>query len=248
MGVKISKLFKDMTFSVLSDKAKLLYIYLSTHSDLNTVGVFSPNIEVLKIESNLKDDQEFRETLSLLIRHKKLHVKEFEGIVYFIVPDYFNTVPKSEASVNRVNKALKALPKGLVDFLDSIGINTSSKVRTFVKPTAEEVSDYAMSLGYLINGKDFVDYYQGQSDRYGKKDIWVDTRGKQVSDWKGKLRKVWCKEDRKLQTIKGAPQGYEHFYIVQDGNVIQPESWRDGKPHHKLISYDIALKKEFKNG
>lgn len=245
MAVNIAKLFRDVKFSQLPDKAKILYIYLATNPDLNKVGVFSPNIPVVQLESGLKEG-ELRHYSRILINVGKLHVKEFEGIVYFIIPDYFNTVPKSEASVNRVNKALKALPKGLVDFLDSIGINTSSKVRTFVKPTAEEVSNYAMSLGYLINGKDFVDYYQGQSDRYGKKDIWVDTRGKQVSDWKGKLRKVWCKEDRKLQTIKGAPKGYEHFYIVQDGNVVQPESWRDGKPHHKLISYDIALKKEFK--
>ena len=243
MAVNVAKLFRDAKFSGLHDKAKILYIYLATNPDLNTVGVFSPNIPVVQIETGLNED-ELRQHTKKLIKLGKIYAKEFDGVVYFIVPDHFNTISKSEASVNRVNKTLKALPQGLVDFLDSIGINTSSKIRTFVKPTPEEVSQYALSLGYLINGKDFVDYYDGQAERYGKKH-WVDTRGKQVSDWKGKLRKVWFKEDRKLQEVKGAPKGYEHFYIIKDGNIIQPESWRDGKPHHKLISYDIALKKEF---
>lgn len=244
MGVKISKLFKDSKFQKLPETTRLLYIYLSTNPSINTVGVFSPNLDIVAIEVGCTMEQ-LRESTRLLIKDKFIYVKEFDNVVYFIIPEHFNTIPKSEATVIKVQKILKSLPDDLVTFLSSVGISTSSKVKTFVKPTAEEVSEYALSLGYLINGSEFVSYYQGQADRYGKKDIWVDTRGKQVNDWKGKLRKVWCKEDRKLKSVEGAPEGYDRFYIIQDGNVVQPEGWRNGKPFHKSISYDIALKKQF---
>lgn len=243
MGVKIGRLFKDARFNKLPTESKLLYIYLATNPDINTVGVFSPNIEVATIESGLDKDL-FKRYLKVLISNKMVHVKKVGDIVYFIVPEHFNTQPKSEAMVNRVNKALKSLPTDIVKFLSTLGVNPSSKVKSFEKPTLEQVADYSLENGYLIDAKEFVDYYEGQAQRYGK-NHWVDGRGTQVKDWKAKLRKVWFKDERKLKTFKDAPKGYEAFYVREGDKLFCPDGWKNGKPYSKDFITDMKLKKEY---
>ena len=244
MSVKVGRLFKDSRFNRFPDKVKLLYIYLATSPDLNTVGVFSPNIEVAQIETGLSLSQ-FKMACIELIQNKFLYTKKFNDVVYFIIPAHFATIPKSEATVTRVNKTLKSLPEGLVGFLATVGISTSSKVRTFVKPTAEEVSEYAMSLGHLIDGQEFVKSYEEYSKNFGKTNIWVDSRGTQVRDWKAKLRKIWFKDDNKVKTFADAPKGFESFYVNIGGQVITPDGWRNGKPFSKSLPVDIELKKQY---
>jgi hypothetical protein len=244
MAVKISRLFKDSKFKELPDKTKLLYIYLATNSDLNTVGVFSPNLEVMCIEVGCTMN-ELKESSTKLVKLKYVYVKKFEDIIYFIIPEHFSTIPKSEATISKVNKTLASLPKGLYLFLDGIGINVKAKTKVFIKPTVEEVSEYSLSLGYLVDSKEFINYYDEQSDRYGKKGIWVDGRGTQVRDWKAKLRKIWCKDDRKIKTFKEAPKGFQSFYIVKEGNIITPDGWKNDKPFSKSFTVDIELKREY---
>jgi hypothetical protein len=245
MAVKISKLFGDTWFQAQSPITKLLYIYLISNPNLNTVGVLSPNLQVVGLETGFTLD-ELREATKVLVQKKYLYVEKFDDVVYFIIPSHFSSIPKSESSVMKVQKVLQSLPEGLVTFLKSVGITINSKVREFVKPTPEQVTEYCLSLGYVINGKDFVSYYEGQSDRYGKKGIWVDTRGTQVRDWKAKARRVWCKEENKLKVFKDAPKGFETFFVLGDSDEVQqPDGWRNGKPFHKSIGIDIALKKEY---
>lgn len=244
MAVKVGKLWSDTKFQSLTDRAKLLYIYLATNPDLNTVGVFSPNLEVVRIELGCTIE-ELRDSTKTLISLGYIKAKKYEGILYFIVPKHFNTIPKSEASVLKVQKQLSQLPKGLVNYLDTLGIKTTSKVRSFSKPESQEVTDYALSLGYNINGEEFVKYYEDQSERYGKKGVWVDGRGTQVRDWKAKLRRVWCKEEHKLKEIKGAPEGFGSFHIVFEGKTAFPDSWKNGKPHSKNLALDMKLKQEY---
>jgi hypothetical protein len=244
MAVKISKLFKDTKFQNLSLKTRLLYIYLSTNPNLNTVGIFSPNPEVIALELKYTME-ELRESTTTLIEQKYLYVKQIKGVIYFIIPHHFDTIPKSEASVLKIQKIFSGLPKQLVDFLQSINISITSKVKEFIEPTAEEVVTYSLSMGYSINGDDFINYYKSQAEKFGKVGVWVDGRGKQVNDWKGKLRKVWFKEDRKLVAQKNAPKGYEFFNVVKNGETIQPDGWRNGKPFSKSVALDILLKKEY---
>lgn len=245
MPVKVAKLFKSSRFSRLHDKAKLLYIYLATHPSLNSVGVFSPNIEVAMIESGLAIS-EFRVYVLLLIRENFIHVKSYDKIPYFIVPAHFNTMPKSTATVTRVNKDLKSLPDELVTFLGTIGITITSKIRDFVKPTTQEVSNYAMEQGHKVDGQEFIEYYERMSNTYGKKNIWVDGRGTEVRDWKAKLRRIWCKDENKIKTVDGAPKGFESFHVVTDtGKQLYPEEWKDDKPWSRNVGSDILLKREF---
>lgn len=244
MSVKIDKLWKDSWFQSQEATTKLLYLYLITNPNLNTVGVFSPNIEVACIEINCSIEQ-FRQGSTKLIEKKLLYVKKYNSTIYFILPAHFSAIPKSESSVSRVNKILQGLPEELVSFLESIGISVNSKVVEFKRPTSEEVAEYAMSLGHLISGDEFIKYYDEQSNRYGKKDVWVDGRGTQVRDWKAKLRKIWFKDDNKLKVVDGAPKGFETFFIVDKGVILTPDGWRNGKPWSKSLPTDITLKREY---
>lgn len=246
MAVKVNKLFKDATFNKLSDKAKLLYIYLVTHPDINIVGVLSPNIEVVKIETGITDDETFRSCWRELLGIRKVWLIQAEDILYFVIPDHFTTIPKSEASVIKVNKTLEALPEPITTFLESKGISSSAKIRTFVKPSPEEVTNYAISKGHLINGEEFVQYYDSQTERYGKKNMWVNSYGKQIKDWKATMRKVWFKDSNKLKHFDDAPKGFEMFYVTIDGKVVSPEGWRNGQPYSKNLTTDVVLKQEFK--
>lgn len=244
MSVKISKLWKDSGFQKLPDATKLLYLYLVTNPDLNMVGVFSPNLEILCIELGITMDS-LRESTKILQDSKKVYVKSYGNLIYFVVPEHFNSIPKSESTVSRVNKVFNSLPDEMVIFLDSIGISINSKVREFKRPSPEEIMEYGLSLGHLIQPEVFIGFYEEQSVRYGKKDIWVDGRGTEVRDWKAKLRKVWLKEDNKIKTFKDAPKGYESFHIIENGAVVTPDGWKNGKPWSKGLTSDIMLKREY---
>lgn len=244
MSVNISRLWKDTWFQNQHNLTKLLYVYLATNPSISILGVFSLNLDVACIELGCSKDS-LRSSAMALVQRKLIYVKEFEKVVYFIISAHFNTIPKSESSVAKVNKELKSLPEGLVAFLESVGISINSKVREFKRPTPEEVVAYSLTLGHLISGDAFISYYDEQSDRYGKKGVWVDGRGTEVRDWKAKLRKIWLKDENKIKTFDDAPKGYESFHIVDNLTLLVPDGWRGGKPWAKSLTTDIILKREY---
>ena len=100
------------------------------------------------------------------------------------------------------------------------------------------MADYALSLGHLVNGKDFVDYY-GDND-------WYDKNDKKVRNWKAKLSKVWCRDTNKLEKVDGAQKGFEYFYVeIEEGNRLYPQSWKNGLPSHSNHIYAQYLIDEF---
>ena len=244
MGVKINKYFNDSVFQSFSEKEKILFIYLSTHTNLNSIGVLILNLDILCLQLNysMKD---LRIATQTLIDKKYIYVKKFNNVLYFIIPAHFTSIPKSESSILKVQKDLKSLPIQLVQFLESIGITSKSKVREFTKPAPEEVTQYALSMGYIVQGQEFINYYEGQAERYGKNGLWVDGRGKEVRDWKAKMRRVWFKEENKIRKVQGAPEGFERFYIEVDGKAVFPDGWRRGEPYSKNIAMDIKLKEKY---
>jgi hypothetical protein len=244
MPVNIGKLWGDQKFQRMDMLDKLLYIYLSTNPNLNVVGVLSPSIDVMIAELGCSKDH-LRFATKGLRSLGYIHVKKFRGIVYFIIPEHFNKVPKAESSITRVQRDLDKLPVGLVKYLENIGITAGAKINPFKKPNSEEVSKYALSKGHLINGEEFIEFYEGKAELFGKKNIWVDGRGKEVRDWKAKLRRVWFKDENKLTEVKGAPKGYEYFYIMFEGKATLPDGWRNGKPYSKNIAVDFELKRQF---
>jgi hypothetical protein len=243
MSIKVGKLWGNRKFQELTPESKLLYLYLVTNPNLNTVGVFCPNLDVVCLELSISMDQ--LRTFSQELRGKSYcHIMKAKGLVYYIMPDHFNTLPKSQSSIKKIQNDLDFLPDEVSTFLESIGIKAGAKVVEFKKPTAEEVSTYAMSLGHNVNGEDFVSYYDLKAQEHGKSH-WVDGRGTQVKSWKSKLSRVWCKDENKVTAVVGAPKGYEYFNIKISGKIVYPDGWRNGKPYSKNLAVDINLKKEY---
>ena len=244
MAVKISKLWSDNNFINLTRDSKLFYVYLITNPSILTVGVLSLNLSLMGVQLGM-DIKDIREATKELRDSGYIRVDKYGDTVYFIVPAHFSTVPKSDSSVLKINKELQLLPEGLVRLLDSLGINTSRKVVRFKEPTSKEVMDYALELGYKVNADEFISFYRGKAEAYGKKGLWIDGRGKQVKDWRAKLRTVWCRDENKLKTVDGAPKGFESFYIEFEGKSVFPEVWKDGRPYSKNMVVNKALNREY---
>lgn len=244
MAVKISKLWSDNKFLRIANNSKLLYIYLATSPNIMTVGAISINLELVKLQLGLSLE-DIRIATTELRTTGYIEVAKFDNELYFIVPAHFNTVAKSDSAVLKIKKELKLLPQGLVSLLNNLNINTSRKVVTFNEPTPQEVMDYALELGYKINADEFINFYRDKAKAYGKEGLWIDGRGKQVKDWKAKLRVVWCKDENKLKTVDGAPKGYEAFYIEFEGKQVLPEAWKDGRPYSKNMVVNKALNREY---
>jgi len=244
MAVKISKLWGNNKFNNLTNNSKLFYIYLITHPSINTVGVLSINFPVAQAQLNLTID-DIRISTRELISDGYLHVKQYDSDVYFVVPAHFNTLAKSDSTILKITKDLEALPVDLRDFLDTLSINTLSKARVFVKPSKKQVLDYCIQQGYNINAENFINYYQNEADKRGRSDVWINSRGKVVRDWKATLRNVWFKDENKLKQSKGAPKGFEHFYVEVKGNVYYPDYWKNGLPQSKDFLINKELKKEY---
>jgi len=244
MAVNVSKLWSDNKFLKISNNSKLLYIYLATNPNINAVGVISLNLNLVMLQLNLSLE-EIREASAELVSIEYLYVKKVVEELYFIIPKHFNTVPKGDTAVLKVNKDLESLPESIVTFLCSIGISSDRKVITFKEPTPEEIMDYALSQGYRVDADACISFYRSKAKAYGKEGLWVDGRGKQVKDWKSKLRVVWFKDENKLKTVDGAPKGFESFYINFEGQQVFPEAWKDGRPYSKNMVVNKALQREY---
>jgi len=246
MAVNISKVFRDTKLRNVSKNARLTYIYFCTHPDINIVGVLQPTIKVCTIELSLSID-EFRNSVKELIDINKLYFKEENGIMYFIIPDHFSSRnTQSESIKEKINNAFDSLPTKVVDLLKKLYISKKKTRKKFCKPTPKEVNEYSLSIGYVVDGNEFVRYYDTVSNDFGYIDEWVDSRGTKILDWKGKLRSVWSKKAKKLKTFTDAPEGFEMFHILNEkGDVIQPTGWRNGKPYNKDMVNDVLLKNHF---
>lgn len=243
MAVKIKTLWGSDKFNKLKSNAKLLYLYLLTNPQLNKLGVITLNKTKFCTDLSFYIE-DLRDATERLVTHKYIEVKKFDDRVYFIVKRIFSPNIKSQAVILELQDILSEYPDELVRYLESIGIVLERRITIFKVPTVEEVAEYSMSLGYNVNAKYFIEYYNNSSlDRKDGK--WQDGRGKIIHDWKAKLRRVWCKDENKIKSIKGAPKGYETFHIIVDGKVIYPDSWKGGKPFSKSLAIDIKLKEAY---
>lgn len=244
MAVKIGKLWTNVKFSNLSNNSKLFYIYLATSPDINSVGTTSLDIKVVSLQIDLTIEQ-LRESMLELVNSEFILCDNVGGVVYFTVLRHFNTLPKSDTTVMKVTRDLASLPPKLVKKLATYGITTDRKAVHFDEPSVEEVAEYALSQGHNIDGRSVRDFYRGQARVRGKQGVWLDSRGKQVKDWRAKLRQVWFKDENRLKTVKGAPKGFEFFHISVDGIMVFPDAWKNGKPFSKNIAMDKKLKQAY---
>ena len=238
--IKIDKLWGDAVFSGILPNTKLLYIYLCTQPAVSTLGVIKISSERVQVDLKLSYSDISNSILSLETHGFVTEVKGFLGYVTLIIPRHFKSLSKSKLNTRRAiddytQCSTDTLLKSAIDEIYSLD---DFKEKEITPPTPLEVSDYAMSKGYIVNGNTFCNYY-GDND-------WYNKNNKKVRNWKATLDRVWCKDSNKLIFVKGAPKGFEYFYIETDsGERVFPESWDNGYPSHSNFLYTELLNNEF---
>ena len=119
MAVNITKLWGNAMFMTLTIDAKLLYLYLISNPSINNVGVISlvPDVSSRQLGISINN---FRKASKELIDKKYIYIKNIDGVIYFIVPSHFSTIPKTEGLIEKVKSDLKSIPSELKEFLKSI--------------------------------------------------------------------------------------------------------------------------------
>lgn len=239
--VKVGKLWGDANFQFISPLSKLLYCYLISQPSISTLGILVLN--TIKVDTDLKLD--LGEYLDELLEELKdsgyidfFYVEDRPTVVILVI-DHFKSLPKSKSNIRKgIDEGKNSKGKIKELLLEYFTTEDFQDTTSFTPPTAQEVADYALSLGFLVNGKDFVEYY-GDND-------WYDKNNKKVRNWKAKCRKVWCRDTNKLKTVEGAPKGFEYFFVeIEEGNRIYPTAWVRGLPTHSNHLYAEYLIEEY---
>lgn len=236
--VKVTKLWGNGRFSSLPPKSKLLYIYLVTHPSISTLGVLELNKHRINLDLSF-EDKDLENNINFLKHFSFLETIEDSELEVFIIKDHFLSLSKSKLNIRKaMDEGKNSLYKKKLnqiysseDFKPSMG---------FIPPTPEEVSEYALTKGYIVNGKTFVDYYSSND--------WYNKNNKKVRSWKRTLERVWFRDENKLTPVKGAPKGFEYFYTtLEDGTRLSPEGWKSGKPTHSNYLYAALLNDIFES-
>lgn len=243
MAIKVGKLWGRGSFQSLSKEAKLLYVYLITAPELDILGLL--NLSPVRIQLDLGIDEETLKTACKELLDNYITIYKNNKEIYFFIAGHFATFPSSDAVSKRAQKAIERIPEKILDGLVSDGLMPNIQhVSEWVEPTPQEVLDYSISQGYIIDPEEFIGFYRGKAKELGKSN-WYDGRGKQVKDWKGKLRKVWFRNAQKLEPAEHAPEGYEYFYVEDNGKYHFANQWAHGKPLGGSLAIDVLLREKF---
>lgn len=87
--------------------------------------------------------------------------------------------------------------------------------KKFEPPTSEEVKAYCVERGKGVDGQKVWDYYNAME--------WVDTNGKPVERWKGKVISVWEKDNASKQQKTNTNSKSPSYDISEIENLIEKE-------------------------
>ena len=235
--VPIGKLWGDAKFALRSPYTKLVYVYLISQPTITALGVVKLQPEKISFDLKL-DDEQVSIALDDLKDNGFINIRiQEEGYDVFIIKSHFDSLPKSATQMKRAREEGKNSPykKELLTIYTKGDFEQKTK---FKPPKPEEVSQFALSLGHLVDGEAFVDYYSSND--------WYNKNGKKVRSWKKTCERVWCREENKINFPDGAPKGFKTFYItLENGNIVVPERWRNGEPTHSNFLYADQLKEEY---
>ena len=223
--VKLGKLWGDAKFASLSPLSKLIYSYLTTQPNITTLGVLVLDLNRVVLDLKLSMN-EVQGNLRSIKDHGYIGFFYSDHyVVTIIVLDHYKSLAKSKANMRKGLDEGQSSKGKIREILLDIFTKEDFQGDEFVPPTPKEVSGYAMTLGFTVNGRQFVEYY-GNNDWYNKND-------KKVRNWKATVRNVWCRDTNKLEKVEGAPKGFEYFFVeIEEGNRIYPQSWKNDLPSH----------------
>jgi phage replication O-like protein O len=88
------------------------------------------------------------------------------------------------------------------DNKDTVQNKPITKRHTFIKPAPQEVTEYAKTISFTIDGQDFFDYYEARGWKY-KGNV-------AMKDWKAAVR-TWKKNQKSDNQLKPPPGKYDKF-------------------------------------
>ena len=189
----------------LKPQHKLLWFYIL--DDCNHAGIWDVDIEVasIRIGENLIYDmlpQEFLNKIEIFDNGDKWFIPDFIDFQYGELNPNSNVHKSVIALLEKYNlqgylKGSQTLPEGVQDKdKDKDIVKVKSKVKRFVKPTIEEVSDYCNERNNDVDAEKFYDYYSSNGWKVGKN---------AMKDWKASVR-TWEKNTTQQQKVSQPKQ------------------------------------------
>ena len=216
--ITVKKLWGRSDFQKLDTHSKLLYIYLATCPQLNTLGICSLTYEFISFVIGFELDDVIKAFSSL---EEKKYIMTYEDD-YIYVLGHFKTLPQVDKTFKRAMDDMKDLPKGFIKKMEGANaLPQLDQYHEFVAPTASEIKKYSMDIGFHLDVDAFIQFYSERD--------WKDTKGRLVKSWKAKVR-FWCRNLAPIPSAIHAPKGYEYFYIIINNQITTPDYWLDGTP------------------
>lgn len=235
--VKVGKLWGNARFASLPPYSKLLYLYFVTHPSISTLGVLEVDRNRVMLDLGITEEKYGDSARELKDKHYVVWASYEENFDTFIIKEHFLSLSKSKLNIRKaIDEGKSSLYQ--TELREIYSPEDFKHGTSFTPPTPEEVTNYALSKGYVVNGNTFVDYYASND--------WYNKNNKKVRNWKATLDRVWCREESKLELVDGAPKGFEYFHITLDnGERVSPEGWKNDKPTHSNFLYAELLIEEF---
>ena len=189
----------------LKPQHKLLWFYIL--DDCNHAGIWDVDIEVASIrvgEELIYDmlPQSFLDKIVIFDNGDKWFIPEFIDFQYGELNPNSNVHKSVIALLQKYNlegylKGSQTLPEGVQDKdKDKDIVKAKAKVKRFVKPTIEEVSDYCNERNNDVDAEKFYDYYSSNGWKVGKN---------AMKDWKASVR-TWEKNTAQQQKVSQPKQ------------------------------------------
>jgi len=197
--------WKKRFLKELKPEHKLLWFYIL--DDCNHAGIWDVDIEVasIRIGADLIYDmlpQAFLDKIVIFDNGDKWFIPDFIDFQYGELNPNSNVHKSVIALLDRYN--LEGYGKGSQGVQSTLNnkdkdkdiVKDKVKVKRFVKPTIEEVSDYCDERSNSVDAEKFYDYYSSNGWKVGKNSM---------KDWKASVR-TWEKNTNETQKVSQPKQ------------------------------------------
>ena len=191
------RFLKDLNYA-----NKLLWLYML--DDCNHAGIWDIDLEVASIRIGLDVDiddlKQFQDKIVIFDNNEKVFIPDFIDFQYGELNPNSNVHKSVIALLDKYNlegyvKGSQGVQSTLID-KDKDIVKDKVKVKRFVKPTIEEVSDYCDERNNDVDAEKFYDYYSSNGWKVGKNSM---------KDWKASVR-TWEKNTNQTQKVSQPKQ------------------------------------------
>ena len=193
------RFLKDLNYA-----NKLLWLYML--DDCNHAGIWDIDLEVASIRIGLDVDiddlKKFQDKIVIFDNNEKVFIPDFIDFQYGELNPNSNVHKSVIALLDKYNlegyvKGSQGVQSTLIDKdKDKDIVKDKVKVKRFVKPTIEEVSDYCDERNNDVDAEKFYDYYSSNGWKVGKNSM---------KDWKASVR-TWEKNTNQTQKVSQPKQ------------------------------------------